>query len=415
MNKETIKRIDALLGSLLCLLLTLHRRVVDLLWSAPAPPVQKVLFLKLIEQGATVIAAPAIQAAVDRVGRENVWFMVFRENRPILDILDLIPRENVIEVRHDTFPRFVWDTLRGLRRVRAAGIDTVIDMEFLARAPAILSYLTGASRRVGLHRFTAEGPYRGDLMTHRVQSSAYLHTSVAYLTLVEALDQDPTDLPMSKAPGGRAPLLPPRFVADAAETSRMHALLDELAGRPVTAPIVILNPNTGDLLPTRTWGADKFVALGQAILAAHPDVTLVITGAPSEREGAEAVRDRIGSGRVVSVAGRTTLRDVLVLYTISQVLVTNDSGPGHFASMTDVDDVVLFGPETPQLFGPLGPRGHVIWAQLACSPCVNPYNHRFSPCKNNRCMQVITPDEVLAVVTRCLVARASAPSLGSLA
>jgi ADP-heptose:LPS heptosyltransferase len=105
---------------------------------------------------------------------------------------------------------------------------------------------------------------------------------------------------------------------------------------------------------------------------------------------------------VISVAGATTLRDVLVLYTLADVLVTNDSGPGHFASMTDIHNVVLFGPETPQLFGPLGPNRHVIWAELACSPCVSPYNHRFSACSNNRCMQAISVDHVFAEVSSAL-------------
>lgn len=405
MTTQTIRRIDALLGSVLCLLLTLHRRVMDLLGSGETPPIRKVLFLKLIEQGATVLAAPAIQGAIERVGRANVYFCVFRENRPILDLLELIPPENIIELRHDRFGRFVADAFTALRRIRADGIDTVVDMEFLARAPAIFAYLTGAARRVGLHRFTAEGPYRGDLMTHRVQYNAYLHTSQAYELLVEALDADPRDLPLLKIPGRRPELEPPRFAPGAEETARVRGILDDAAGRGIGGPIVVLNPNTGDLLPIRMWPTDRFVALGQRILAGHPDATLIITGAPAERAGAEEVCRRIGSDRAVSVAGRTTLRDVLVLYTLADVLVTNDSGPGHFASMTDVDNVVLFGPETPRLFGPLGRNGHVIWAQLACSPCVNPYNHRFSPCVNNRCMQAITVEEVYLTVAACLASR----------
>lgn len=399
MTKETIKRIDSLFGNVLCALLTLHRRVVDGAFprrpAAVAP--KKILFLKLIEQGATVLAAPALRAAVARVGRENVFFWVFVENRAIVDILDLIPRENVLELRHKNLFVFAADVLRGLRRIRAAGIDTVVDMEFMARAPAILAYLTGATWRVGLHRFTAEGPYRGDLMTHRVQYNPYLHTSRAYSLLVEALGENPDDLPLVKIPSRRSEETRHRFVPAAEETARVLAL----AGGP--GKIVVLNPNTGDLLPLRMWPTQRFIDLGQRILAAHPEIRLVLTGAPSEREGAEGVARRIGTpDRVRSVAGKTTLRDVLVLYTLAEVLVTNDSGPGHFASMTDIHNIVLFGPETPQLFGPLGENRHVLWAGLACSPCVNPYNHRFSPCQNNVCMQSITVDQVFAEVEAAL-------------
>ncbi|MFO0547356.1 MAG: glycosyltransferase family 9 protein [Polyangiaceae bacterium] len=410
MTKETIRRIDVLIGSVLCFLLTLHRRIVDLARGPDtvAPPLQKILFLKLIEQGATVLAAPAIRDAVARVGRENVYFMVFRENRPILDILGLVPPENVIEVRHDQLARFVADVLRALSRIRSEGIDTVIDMEFLARAPAILAYLTGAARRVGLHRFTSEGPYRGDLMTHRVQHNPYLHTSVAYALLVGALDLDPSDLPLSKVDAPRPDdATRARFTPSEAERARVRGLLERaLPTRDLSRQrIVLLNPNTGDLLPIRMWQKERFIELGRRILRDNSNAVIVITGAPSERDGAEAVCKAIGSERAASVAGATTLRDVLVLYTLADVLVTNDSGPGHFASMTDIDNVVLFGPETPQLFGPLGERRHVVWAELACSPCVSPYNHRFSPCTNNRCMQAITVDTVYERVARALAGR----------
>jgi len=89
------------------------------------------------------------------------------------------------------------------------------------------------------------------------------------------------------------------------------------------------------------------------------------------------------------------------------VLVTNDCGPGHFASLTDVDSIVLFGPETPVVFGPLGPRSQAVTAGLACSPCMNVYNHRFSPCVHNACMHAISVDEVISRVHAALAARAA--------
>ena len=94
------------------------------------------------------------------------------------------------------------------------------------------------------------------------------------------------------------------------------------------------------------------------------------------------------------MAGKTSLRELFLLYELSDLLVTNDSGPAHFASMTDTSILVLFGPETPQLFGPLGDGIEIIWKGLACSPCVNAFNHRFSPCTDNQCMHQITVDEV---------------------
>ncbi len=402
MRHETIRRIDLWAGSLLVAALTAWRRVTDAVRPPPGPP-RRILFLKLIEQGATVLAWDAVQRAVAKVGRDNVYFAVFAENRGIVDLMDLVPPDNVLVLRHDSLVRFCADALAVARRCRQLGIDTTVDMEFFARASAILGYMTGARNRVGLHRFTAEGPYRGDLMTHRVQYNPYLHTALNYSLLVAALDADPADLPLLKIPSEALEHPPARFEPTETERDEVRGIVEGLAGGPLPGPLVLLNPNAGDLLPLRRWHPDRFVALGRALLERHPDLTLGITGAPSERADAEAVAARIGAPpRVITLAGHTTLRQVVVLYTLADALVTNDSGPGHFASLTDIHNIVLFGPETPALFGPRGPRTHVIWARTACSPCVNVLNHRFSPCTDNVCMQRIEVDEVLRTVERCL-------------
>lgn len=405
MAPETIRRIEVRLGSVLCALLTLCRRFADALRGRQAPdPPRRIVFLKLIEQGATVLACDAVRAAAERVGRENVYFCVFAENRFILDLLDLVPADNVICIRGDRFGRFAVDALRALARIRAARIDAVIDLEFFSRATAILSFLSGASRRVGLHRFSAEGPYCGDLLTHRVQHNPYLHVARVYRLLVEALWADPADLPLLKvAPPPPAPL--PAFVPSADERQVVRATLETAVGGPLAGPLVLLNANCGDMLPLRRWPEARFVELGRRLLAQRPDVTLALTGAPAERTAIDALCAQLGP-RAVSLAGRTTLREALVLYTLADVLVTNDSGPGHFASLTEVDSIVLFGPETPLLFGPLGPRSQAVSAQLACSPCLSAYNHRFSPCRFNACMHAIAVDDVLERVLVALARRA---------
>jgi len=270
-------------------------------------------------------------------------------------------------------------------------------MEFFSRASAILAFLSGAHRRVGLHRFTAEGPYRGDLLTHRVQYNPFIHTAAAYYLLVEAIDADPSQVPLMKTPIPRIDFSAPRFEPGAAETAKVQAIVDRLAGRAVHRPIVLLNPNASDLLPLRRWPTERFIELGKRIIADFPEVTLGITGAPSEAEAAEKIAREI-SPSALTLAGQTTLRELIVLYTMADVLVTNDSGPGHFSSMTGITSIVLFGPETPAVFGPLGPGTRVVRADLACSPCVNTFNHRFSPCNDNVCMQMIEVDEVYNLV-----------------
>lgn len=403
MNTTTIRALDYWLGVPACALLTLLRRLVGgaaTAGQAGAAP-RKLLFLKFIEQGATVLAQDAIARATQAVGRDNVFFCVFESNRAILDVIGTVPAGNIICIRDRALSTFVVDFLRAIIAVRRHRIDTVIDMEFFSRASAIFTFLTGATTRVGLHRFTGELPYRGDLMTHRMQYLPQLHISVQYSVLAEAAFHDPQDEPLLKVPLEqiRATSLQaaPAFTPTTDERERMRARLGATTG-----PVVVLNPNASDLLPLRKWETARFGELASRILQHYPTSLVVVTGASSEQAAADALCRSLASPRVLSVAGQTSLRELLTLYTLAQVLVTNDSGPGHFASLTPVHAIVLFGPETPQLFGPLAPATTVIWKQLACSPCVSVFNHRLSPCRNNVCMQSITVDEVFAAVTAAL-------------
>lgn len=408
MHPQTIRFIDYWLGVPLCALLTLCRLVLPV----RRTQTQTVLFLKFIEQGATVLAQDAVARATAWVGRDNVYFCVFDGNRAILDVLDTIPKSNIIVIRDQRLLACLVDFWKALRTVRAAGIDTTIDMEFFSRASAIFAFLAGATTRVGLHRFTSEFPYRGDLMTHRVQYNPYVHVSTQYALLVEAARHEPSEVPLLKVPlpltpivaPGTKPVAAPVFTPTDEETRRMRERLAPGDAAGVPRPLVLLNPNASDLLPLRKWPGARFVELGQRIVAQHPTALLVVTGAPAERPAADALCEQIGSSRAVSLAGQTTLRELLTLYTLADVLVTNDSGPAHFASLTPVSTVVLFGPETPRLFSALSPSTVVIWKELACSPCVSVFNHRFSPCRDNVCMQLITVNEVCSAVASCLAA-----------
>jgi ADP-heptose:LPS heptosyltransferase len=404
---ETIRNIDIWVGKPACFKLTCLRRFLEMFShrEKPLPPVEKILFIKLIEQGATVLACAAIRRAAEMVGRANVFFLVFEENSAILEIMDMVPRENILIIRNKGFITFFGDLVRGLGAIRRRGIDAVVDMEFFARSSAVIAFLTGAKRRVGLHRFTSELPYRGDLMTHRIQHNSYLHTAIAYLLLVEALAMPPGEIPMPKKTVPALLEKPPSFQAHPEEMEIFRqALLREGLDVKKGGPVILLNPNASDMLPLRKWPLENFFSLGKAILREYPEARLVITGAPAEKEAAGGLCLRWASPMVINLAGKTTLREVLILYTLADVLITNDSGPAHFASLTDIHSIVLYGPETPKLFGALGKNSHALYAKLACSPCVNAFNHRFSPCTNNLCLQSILPEEVYAKLKECLTA-----------
>lgn len=402
-----LQTIDRWAGVPVCLLLSFVNRVRNLVIPpAPAPETpRKVLFVKFAEQGSTVLAQSAIRRAVSLVGKENVYFVVFEENRFILDVLGLIPEENVIIIPRDTISTLVHGALAALRKIRELNIDTAIDMEFFSRFSAALTYLTGAPRRIGFHTFFGDGPYRGDLMTHRLLYNPYHHTAQIFRLMVDATLEDPGKLPTRGVTPQPLDREPPRFVIQPGEEDAVRAILREAAGGAKPESVILLNPNASDLLPFRKWETIRYVELAKRLLERFPQCHIAMTGAPNEADAVTDVARQVCSERCFSVAGKTTLRQLMVLYSLSKLLITNDSGPAHFAALTPVQVVTLFGPETPSLFGAPTPRATNIWLGLACSPCVNAYNNRQSPCQDNLCMKGITVDRVFEEAVRVLEKR----------
>ena len=396
MNVKKLMRLDRWFGVPACFTLSLFRTFLSR--RSAAQPIRSILFVKLAEQGSTVLAHRALQEAVRRVGREQVYMAVFEDNRFVLDALDLIPEENVLTISSKSVVDLLRTVFPMIFRLRRLKIDAAIDLEFFARSSALLTWMSGAATRVGFHAWFGEGPYRGNLMTHRVRYNPYLHTTQTFTTLVNALDFSPDDFPtFDLQAGGIADTLPV-FKPGAQEVQEMEALLLQATGRPLAPPLILLNANASDLIPLRRWNEENYVVLARQLLEQFPEVHIAFTGAQAEATRAQTLVESVGSPRCFSLAGRTTLRQLMALYGLADVLVTNDSGPAHFAALTPIQTVTLFGPETPLLFSALTPRNTALWAGLACSPCVSALNNRQSACTNNMCMQRITTDQVFQAV-----------------
>jgi ADP-heptose:LPS heptosyltransferase len=402
MNIPLLQKIDRWAGGPLCFFLTLWVKLFGPALPPGIAPVRRILFIKLAEQGSTVLAGAAIARAVRKVGRENVFFVTFEENRFVLDMLQLIPEENVLTIRRQTFADLAATTWRAARRMRALKMDAAIDLEFFARGSVVVAALSGARVRVGFHAFFGAGPYRGHVMTHRLLYNPHLHTASMFQVLVQALECDPARLPTLDFQPPTSELLLPAFVPQPEEIASVRAIVPGY-------PLILLNPNASDLLPLRRWPSERYVELARRLLAELPETCLGFTGAPEEAAETERLVAQVASPRCACLGGKTTLRQLMALYTVAEILVTNDSGPAHFAALTPIHVVTLFGPETPALFAARTPRHEAIWTGLSCSPCVNAYNNRQSPCQDNVCMQQITVDQVFQAVCRIYRRRMAAP------
>ncbi len=107
------------------------------------------------------------------------------------------------------------------------------------------------------------------------------------------------------------------------------------------------------------------------------------------------------------------MKELLHLFDLAHVLVTNDSGPAHFAALTRIHVVVFFGPEIPERYRPLTTSSDVVHTGYSCSPCIGPFNQRLSPCNDNLCLKSINVREIAALVRSRLEAAGQAEALRS--
>src|SRR5436309_16110701 len=137
--------------------------------------------------------------------------------------------------------------------------------------------------------------------------------------MVDAFTRGPSVLPtFDFTPSANQPLV--RFRPSASEVAEVNALLQRENPHIGSAPLILLNPNASDLLPLRRWPPVRYVELARRLLERYADLFIAFTGAPAEATANNRLAAEVSSNRVISLAGKTTLRQVLVLYTRSQIL-----------------------------------------------------------------------------------------------
>jgi len=407
MKLSIMRRLDALVGQPACFALSvLFGAFGSLLRRKASGEAHRVLFIELSEMGSTILAAPSIQRLRERYPEHAPCFVIFAKNAPSLRLLEMFDERDIFTIRDTSLFAMLIDVARFVPFCASRRIDTTIDLELFARISSILSMLSCAATRVGFDNFMGEGLYRGRQLTHRVQYNPYYHMSQNFLALVEALDEDPDAIPLIK----RALPVPPmtcRVHKRPAEYDYVRGELAKLIDLSRHPRLVLINHDAGKLLPIRNWPVARFTELARRLVGLADDVVVVLVGIPDATESATEIVRAVGSPRCIDFTGRTrTLTDLVQLFLQSQLLVTNDSGPAHFASLTEIACITLFGPETSRLYGPLGARAVNIYKGLACSPCLTAINHRNSPCTDNVCLQAITVDEVFEHASRLLATHA---------
>lgn len=258
-----------------------------------------------------------------------------------------------------------------VKRLRATEYDLLIDFQGLLKS-GIFVGLARAKRKVGF----------GKGMEHAEGSYIFLnepippvnmdqHAAIRELLLLKAIGVESEevvfDLPVGKEQREKVGQL---LAAEGIDSAKV---------------LVAINPMT--TWETKHWRNERFARVADHLL--NRGMAVVFSGGPQDVRGIEEIRAAM-TGKAVSLAGKTTLKDLAALYERVNLLITTDTGPMHLAAAVGTPVVALFGPTAPWRTGPFG-SGHIILrAEIACSPCLKKQCER-----GHACMEQTTVDQVV--------------------
>jgi len=158
-----------------------------------------------------------------------------------------------------------------------------------------------------------------------------------------------------------------------------------------TVPFVIFNPGGNAGPPSKCWPVASFVELGNMLVVKYNCLVGVIGYSPMEEKIAIQVLEQLPEDNVIDMAGnKMEFGRLAAAMEMTDLFVTDDTGTLHLASATGVPTVGLYGPSSPERYGPWGNKHRVVVPSLPCAPC----NGRKCVSGISDCMERITVDEV---------------------
>ena len=322
---------------------------------------RKILIVKPSSLGDVVHSLPFLNSIRSCFPNSEIHWVIAKGLEGLLDGNPMISR--LIVVNKDVWKKIshaadtVLEVKRLFKEIRKERYDLVIDLQGLLRS-GLITMASAAPVRIG---FTEAREGSRFFYTDKVRGGKDLHAVDRYLKVAVALgcEADGAVFPFPLITGGDSWVK--QFKRDLNE-------------------YIVLVP--GARWETKIWPAENFGKVASLL-----PVRSVVVGSGGDKGIAEKV---VGSsrGRAVSVAGKTSLTELIEIMRGARLAISNDSGPMHIAAAFGVPVVAIFGPTSPERTGPYGSSHNIVRSGAACAPCFK------KKCRDLKCMKGVTPEEV---------------------
>jgi heptosyltransferase II len=253
---------------------------------------------------------------------------------------------------------------------------------------ALEAWLSGIPRRVGYR-----GHWRAWLLNQivrkRVTPAPLQHQSIHYLRIAQDLGAEVH--PAQFSLGGATPNVEPPRIHPPSTINHQ--------------PILALCPGA-EYGPAKRWLPERFAAAA-ATVAQENSARWKLFGTATDTEVGGVIATALGKNCVNRI-GETTLEQLIEELRGCRLLLTNDTGTMHLASLLGLPTVAIFGSTEPHLTGPLGNSHIILRHHVECSPCF------LRECPIDfRCMNAVSVEEVVAAVNFLLAREGNHAATGT--
>jgi heptosyltransferase-2 len=325
--------------------------------------------------GDVVLCTPALRAIRNCLADEKIYFFASSAAAHLLSLCQFND-EWLIQQTHSTFA--IAKALRRHKFSRAILFKNSF-------ASALVVFLAGVPSRIGYAR-EARGPLLTDkLYPPREQDGKYKSISMIdyYLAVAFWMGGDTADRSL-------------QLEIDQNKTKLLRTKLPAVATS--TRPIIVLVPG-GAFGPSKCWLPDRYAKTADWLVENY-NAMVVISVAPNPAE--QRIAGQIcqsSKHKLISLADTPLgLGELKSLFSLAELVITNDTGPRHIAIALRRKVITLFGPNDPAWTQTNYENEIQIIPDVDCAPCQRKKCNK----PEHLCMKAISVEEVCNAASQLL-------------
>ncbi len=319
---------------------------------------RKILIIKPSSLGDVVHSLPFLNAIKTYFPKAEIHWVIAKgleglfENHPMINKVWIINKDEWKKIKNAK------GTIKELnmlsRELKKEKFDLVVDLQGLLRS-GMITAATGASIRIGFKEAREGSRF---FYTHKVAGGKDVHAVDRYLKIAGFLGCDLSNI---------------TFPFPLYKQSASFYL-------PIAENYSVIVP--GARWMTKRWPSEKFGKLSSLL-----PLKSIIVGSSSDNDIANDIVS-LSDGKAVSLAGKTTLKELIEIIKGARFVVSNDSGPMHIAAALGIPVISIFGPTDPLRTGPYGEGHTIIKEDIPCAPCFR------KTCNDMKCMKNLSVEKV---------------------